>query len=108
MLRELLPRALQSDLEVLKARMRLIVEVSAVRARVFEAMREGTFTMLNDVIGHRTGRAPDDPDVEAFSWAVLGVMQAAMYRLIDGKVTYEGLPDLLDHNLEFLSHGCPL
>ncbi|WP_067798961.1 TetR family transcriptional regulator [Actinomadura formosensis] len=108
MLRELLPQVFESDLEVVKARMRLIANIPAVRAHVFEAMREGTFTMLSDVIGHRTGRAPDDPDVEAFSWAVLGVMQATMYRVMEGKVTYEELPDLLDHNLEFLSRGCPL
>ncbi|NED56514.1 hypothetical protein G3I24_37245, partial [Micromonospora aurantiaca] len=46
--------------------------------------------------------------VEAFSWAVLGVMQAAMNRLIEDKVSYEDLPALLDHYLEFLARGCPL
>jgi hypothetical protein len=35
-------------------------------------------------------------------------MQAAMNRLIEDKVTYEELPALLDHHLEFLGRGCPL
>jgi hypothetical protein len=87
--------------------MRLTATVPAVRGRTFESMRS-TFDLMSEAIGERTGSAPDDPEVEAFSWAVLGVMQAAMNRLIEDKVTYEELPALLDHYLEFLARGCPL
>jgi len=107
MLREILPQLYATDLDALQARLRLTAEVPALRARTFEAMR-GTFTLMSEAIADRTGRAPDDPDVEAFSWAVLGVMQAALYRLIDGRTTYEELPALIDHNLAFLAQGCPL
>ncbi|CNF24524.1 transcriptional regulator [Mycobacterium tuberculosis] len=107
MLREILPQLYAADLDALRRRIRLTATVPAVRGRTFESMR-GTFELLSEAIGERTGRAHDDPDVEAFSWAVLGVMQAAMYRLIEDKVTYEELPALLDHYLEFLARGCPL
>jgi AcrR family transcriptional regulator len=107
MLREMLPQLYADDLEVIRMRLQLTADVPALRARTFESMR-GTFELLSEAIGERTGRAADDSDVEAFSWAVLGVMQAALYRLIDGKVGYEDLPDLLDRNLDFLSRGCPL
>ncbi|NEA24385.1 TetR family transcriptional regulator [Actinomadura bangladeshensis] len=107
MLREILPQLYANDLEALRTRMRLTATVPAVRGRTFESMR-GTFDLMSEAIGERTGRAADDPDVEAFSWAVLGVMQAAMNRLIEDKVSYEDLPALLDHYLEFLARGCPL
>ncbi|GAA1782765.1 TetR family transcriptional regulator [Actinomadura chokoriensis] len=107
MLREILPQLYADDLEALRTRMRLTATVPAVRGRTFESMRS-TFDLMSGAIGERTGRAADDPDVEAFSWAVLGVMQAAMNRLIEDKVTYEDLPALLDHYLEFLARGCPL
>ena len=107
MLRDVLPQAFTTDMETIKTRLRLTAEVPALRARTFESMRN-TFELLSEAISERTGRAPDDPEVEAFGWAVLGVMQAAMNRLMDGKATYEELPDLLDHYLEFLGRGCPV
>ncbi|NKZ06364.1 acyl-CoA-like ligand-binding transcription factor [Actinomadura latina] len=107
MLREILPQLYETDLDAIRTRLRLTADNPALRGRTFESMR-GTFELMSEAIGERTGRAADDPDVEAFSWAVLGVMQAAMYRLIDGKVSYEELPGLLDRNLAFLGRGCPL
>ncbi|GAA4375102.1 TetR family transcriptional regulator [Actinomadura verrucosospora] len=107
-LREMLPVMYETDLDVVNARLRLTAQVPALRARTFEALREGTFAMLTDVVGHRTGRRPDDPDVQTFSWAVLGVLQAAMYQWMEGRATTEELPGLVDRNLEFLARGCPL
>lgn len=106
--REMLPLLYETDLDVVNARLRLTAQVPALRARTFEALREGTFTMLTDVVGHRTGRRPDDPGVQTFSWAVLGVLQAAMYQWMEGRATTEELPGLVDRNLEFLARGCPL
>lgn len=107
MLREILPQLYETDLEALKTRLRLTADVPSLRGRTFESMR-ATFEILSEVFAERTGRAADDPEVEAFGWAVLGVLQAALYRLIDGKTTYEELPAQIDHNLEFLAQGCPL
>ncbi|MEU8122824.1 TetR family transcriptional regulator [Spirillospora sp. NPDC049024] len=107
-LRELLPLMYEADLDTVNARMRLTSRVPSLRARTFESMREGTHAMLTEVIGHRTGRRPDDPEVETFTWAVIGVLQAALYRWMEGRATTEELPGLIDHNLEFLGRGCPL
>jgi AcrR family transcriptional regulator len=107
-LRELLPLMYETDLDTVNARMRLTSQVPSLRARTFESMREGTHAVLTEVIGQRTGRRPDDPDVEAFTWAVLGVLQAALYQWMEGRATSEELPGLIDHNLEFLGRGCPL
>ncbi|WP_433467249.1 TetR family transcriptional regulator [Spirillospora sp. CA-128828] len=107
-LREMLPLMYETDLDVVNIRLRLTAQVPALRARTFESLREGTHAMLSEVVGARTGRPSGDADVEAFTWAVLGVMQAAMYQWIDGRATTEDIPALVDHNLEFLGRGCPL
>ncbi|MES9537169.1 MULTISPECIES: TetR family transcriptional regulator [unclassified Actinomadura] len=107
-LRELLPLMYEADLDTVNARMRLTSRVPSLRARTFESMREGTHAMLTEVVGHRTGRRPDDPEVETFTWAVIGVLQAALYRWMEGRAATEELPGLIDHNLEFLGRGCPL
>ncbi|MFD0540628.1 hypothetical protein ACFQY7_49345 [Actinomadura luteofluorescens] len=46
--------------------------------------------------------------MQTFTWAVLGVLQAAMYQWVDGRATTEELPEIVDRNLEFLGRGCPL
>ncbi|GAA4224757.1 TetR family transcriptional regulator [Actinomadura meridiana] len=106
-LREILPQVMEKDLETIETRLRLTAEVPALRARTFEAMREGTFAVLTELVAERTGRRGDDPAVQVFNWAVLGAMQAALYRWLDGPRT-ESLAVLLDDALEFLSRGCPL
>ncbi|GAA2251678.1 TetR family transcriptional regulator [Actinomadura luteofluorescens] len=107
-LREMLPLMYETDLDLVNARLRLTAQVPALRARTFESLREGTHAMLTEVVGHRTGREAGDPDVQTFTWAVLGVLQAAMYQWVDGRATTEELPEIVDRNLEFLGRGCPL
>ncbi|QKG22113.1 TetR family transcriptional regulator [Actinomadura verrucosospora] len=107
-LHEILPQMYAADLDVIRTRMQLTADVPALRSRSFDSLREGTHAMLRDVIAERVGRPAGEPDVEAFTWAVLGVMQAALYQWIDGRTTLEALPDLIDHNLDFLARGCPL
>ncbi|QXJ24431.1 TetR family transcriptional regulator [Actinomadura graeca] len=104
---EILPQMYQDELETITARMRLTATVPALRARTFESLREGTHAVLKEIIAERVGRSTDDPDVKTFTWAVLGVLQAAMYEWLDG-APIEELPALVDRNLEFLSRGCPL
>lgn len=107
-LREILPQMIAEDLEIVRTRLQLTAQVPALRSRTFESMREGTAAMLSEVISARVGRPTTDGDVQAFTWAVIGVMQAAMYQWLDGGTTIEDIPDAVDHNLEFLSRGCPL
>ncbi|MFI0450989.1 TetR family transcriptional regulator [Actinomadura sp. 6N118] len=106
--REILPQMLAGDMETVTARMRLTAQVPALRARTTESLREGTHAVLKEIIAERIGRPEDDLDVETFTWALLGVLQAAMYAWLDGKVEIEGLPDLIDHNLELVATGFPL
>ncbi|MFG2244621.1 TetR family transcriptional regulator [Spirillospora sp. NPDC048823] len=105
-LREILPQMFDEDLEVIRTRMRLAAEIPAVRARMFESMSKGTHAVLTELVSERTGRRRGDPAVEAFCWAVLGVLQGAIYRWLDAPGN--GLADVIDHDLEFLSRGCPL
>lgn len=105
-LHEILPLMFDADLQVIRTRLRLAAEVPAVRARMFESMTTGTHAVLTELFSERTGRRPDDPDIAAFTWAILGVLQGAIYRWLDRPD--ESLADLIDHNLEFLSRGCPL
>ncbi|OLT32924.1 hypothetical protein BJF79_35680 [Actinomadura sp. CNU-125] len=105
---DLLPEVVGDDAATLYARMRLIEGVPALRARMLESMSAGTHLVLRDIIAERTGRTADDPEVQAFCWAVLGVLQAALYHWLDGDAAYADLPALIDRNLEFLGRGCPL
>ncbi|MFG2005682.1 TetR family transcriptional regulator [Spirillospora sp. NPDC048911] len=106
--REILPQMLAGDMDTVIARMRLTAQVPALRARTTESLREGTHAVLKEIVAERTGRPADDLDVEAFTWALLGVLQAAMYAWLDGKVEIENLPGLIDHNLELVARGFPL
>ncbi|TDD85248.1 TetR family transcriptional regulator [Actinomadura darangshiensis] len=107
-LREILPLMPEDDFDVIRTRMRLMAEVPALRARMFEVMRQGTHAVLSDLLAERTGRDRGDPEIEAFNWAVLGVLQAAMYQWLESASSAAELADLIDRNLEFLSRGCPL
>lgn len=107
-LREIMPLMFDEDLRVIRTRMRLVAEVPALRARTFESMREGTHAVLSDLVAERTGRDRGDPEIEAFNWAVLGVMQAAIHQWLEGPPGDDDLPAMIDRNLEFLSRGCPL
>ncbi|MFB4296029.1 TetR family transcriptional regulator [Actinomadura sp. NTSP31] len=104
---DILPLMYEQDREVVTTRMRLTATVPALRARAFESLRAGTHAVLSEITAERTGRAPDDPDVHAFTWAVLGMLQAALYQWLNGAPPGD-LPAMVDHNLEFLSRGCPL
>ncbi|WP_084264990.1 acyl-CoA-like ligand-binding transcription factor [Actinomadura macra] len=106
-MREILPQMYETDLDAMTARMRLTACVPALRARTFESLREGTHAVLKELVAERVGRSQDDADVKTFTWAVLGVLQAAMYEWLDG-APIENLPAVVDRNLEFLSRGCPL
>lgn len=104
---EILSQLTEDDLPTTRTRLRLIADIPALRARLFGAIQEDTHAILVELAAERSGRRRDDAEVEAFTWAVLGVLQAALYQWLE---TPEGasLADLVDRNLEFLGRGCPL
>ncbi|MGI5167342.1 TetR family transcriptional regulator [Spirillospora sp. CA-253888] len=106
-LREVFPYFVQANVDTIMARIRLITEVPAVQARMHQTLRGGTMRVLTDVFAERSGRPVTDPQVQAFAWAVIGVLQAAMYTWQDGGCEQD-LAELLDRNLEFLEAGMPL
>ncbi|MFC9972767.1 TetR family transcriptional regulator [Spirillospora sp. NPDC127200] len=106
-LREVLPSFVQADLDTIRTRIRLITEVPAVQARMHQALRQGTMRVLAEIFAERSGRDTADPQVQAFAWAVVGVLQAAMYTWQEGGGTQD-LAELLDRNLAFLEAGLPL
>ena len=104
---EILAQALEDDLPTTRTRLRLLVQVPALRARMFEALQEGTHAVLSELVAERTGRRSDDPEIKTFSWAVLGVLQAALFQWLESSEDTD-LADLIDRNLDFLARGCPL
>jgi len=106
-MRDLLPQMFATDMDTVMTRMRLTATVPALRARTFESLREGTHLILKEVMAERTGRPRDDLDIDAFAWAVVGVLMSAMYAWMDDRVRIEQMPDLIDHNLEQLEAGFP-
>ncbi|MEU5880258.1 TetR family transcriptional regulator [Spirillospora sp. NPDC047279] len=107
-MRAMLPQMFAVDQEIVMIRIRLTTTVPALRARTFESLREGTHTVLKEAVAERTGRPGDDLEADAFAWAIVGVLMSAMYAWMDGKVSIEEMPDLIDHNLELVGAGFPL
>ncbi|GAA1569842.1 TetR family transcriptional regulator [Actinomadura kijaniata] len=105
--RQVFPYLDAQDRATMVARTRMMLEVPALRARMIDSMRSGTLGVVAELVGERTGRAPDDRRVQAFAWAVMGVLQAAMYAWLDSDATLD-LAALVDANLEFLAEGLPL
>ncbi|GAA4106347.1 TetR family transcriptional regulator [Actinomadura miaoliensis] len=106
-LREVFRHMWDEDVNAIGTRMRLMTEVPALRARTLESIREGTLGVVAQIVAERTGRPVRDPDVQAFSWAVIGVLIGAMYAWIDGGAE-EDLGELVDRNLAFLAAGCSI
>ncbi|MFB4312984.1 TetR family transcriptional regulator [Actinomadura sp. 21ATH] len=106
-LRDVFPVVYERERAALFARTRMMVEVPALRARMFDSMRTGTLAVINEFVAERTGRDRSDPEVQAFAWAVLGVLQAAMYAWLDSGGELD-LPGLVDRNLAFLAAGLRL
>jgi AcrR family transcriptional regulator len=105
--RDIFPAVYERERQALVTRTRMMFEVPALRARMFDSLRTGTLAVLSELVAERTGRSEDDARVQAFSWAVMGVLQSAMYAWLDSGGTID-LPGLVDENLEFLDAGLPL
>ncbi|MFJ2257781.1 TetR/AcrR family transcriptional regulator [Streptomyces sp. NPDC087844] len=89
--------------EVTRLRTRLMVEVPAVRARMMGSMA-GTGRLLCQVIGERTGRAPDGLEVRVFAMSLVGgLTEAALYWAEHGHE--DDLAVLVDRALDVLEQG---
>ncbi|NEB81700.1 TetR family transcriptional regulator [Streptomyces sp. SID14478] len=91
------------DAEVSKLRMRLQVEVPAVRSRMMESMSV-TGQMMCRVIADRTGRDEGDLEVRAYAMGLVGaLMEAARYW---AEHDYEGeLHDYVMRAMDAVQHG---
>ncbi|MFE1801516.1 TetR/AcrR family transcriptional regulator [Streptomyces sp. NPDC059517] len=89
--------------EVTRLRTRLMVEVPAVRTRMTENMAR-TGRLLRQVIGERTGRAPDGFEVRVAAMSLVGgLTEAALYWAEHGHE--DDLGALVDRALDVLDQG---
>ncbi|MFD0312253.1 TetR/AcrR family transcriptional regulator [Streptomyces sp. NPDC127119] len=89
--------------EVTRLRTRLMVEVPAVRTRMTENMAR-TGRLLCQVIGERTGRAPDGFEVRVAAMSLVGgLTEAALYWAEHGHE--DDLGALVDRALDVLDQG---
>ncbi|GAA2421640.1 TetR family transcriptional regulator [Actinomadura vinacea] len=105
--RAVFPFVYENEREPMIDRVRLMMAEPALRARMFESMRSGTLAVMVDLVSERTGLDRADMRVQAFCWAVLGVLHSAMYTWLDSDADVD-LPELVDQNLKFLGDGLPL
>lgn len=87
-------------------RMRLMLEVPAVRARMLESMSV-TGRMLCGVVAERTGRRTDELEVRVFAMGVIAALtETAMYWTERGH--QDDLIELVDRALDTLRDGLTL
>ena len=105
-LREIVGEMLADDRERLLERSRLLLRVSALRARQWDQMRESQNLIL-DVLAERLGRSTADLELRSFVAAILAVWETAIMAWVEN----DGLDDLLellDRGMAFLVAGFPL
>jgi AcrR family transcriptional regulator len=97
---------LADDRERLLDRSRLLLKVSALRARQWDQMRESQNLIL-EVLAERLGRSTADLELRSFVAAILAVWDTAIMAWVenDGR---DDLLELLDRGMAFLSAGFPL
>ncbi|MET8827050.1 TetR family transcriptional regulator [Streptomyces sp. NPDC004610] len=89
--------------ELVRLRMRLMLDVPAVRSRAMESM-SATGGVLCRAIGERTGRDPGSLEVRIWAMALVGgMMEASLYWAENG--CREDLPELFDRAVDILAHG---
>ncbi|MFD6291410.1 TetR/AcrR family transcriptional regulator [Streptomyces sp. NPDC060205] len=91
------------EAEAARLRTRLMVEVPAVRTRMTESMAV-TGRLLCQVIGERTGRAPDGFEVRVAAMSLVGALtEASLYWAEHGHE--DDLGALVDRALDVLEQG---
>lgn len=97
--------ALSEDPEVTRLRVRLGVEVPAIRSRMFESMAS-TSLLLRQVIADRTGLGPESLEVRVYAMSLIGgLMEVNRYW---GENDQQGdLRELMERALDVLERGLP-
>ncbi|MFE8942808.1 TetR/AcrR family transcriptional regulator [Streptomyces sp. NPDC007856] len=97
--------ALSEDPEVTRLRVRLGVEVPAIRSRMFESMAS-TSLLLRQVIADRTGLDPESLEVRVYAMSLIGgLMEVNRYW---GENDQQGdLRELMKRALDVLERGLP-
>ncbi|MEU9332373.1 TetR family transcriptional regulator [Streptomyces sp. NPDC048290] len=89
--------------DLVRLRMRLMVDVPAVRSRAMESL-SATGGVLCRGIGERTGRDPGSLEVRIWAMALVGgMMEASLYWAENGY--RDDLAELFDRAVEILAHG---
>ncbi|HZE33445.1 MAG TPA: hypothetical protein VE198_18630 [Actinoallomurus sp.] len=97
---------LANDRERLLDRSRLLLRVSALRARQWDQLRESQNLIL-EVLAERLGRSTTDLELRSFVAAILAVWETAVMAWVedDGR---GDLLEMLDRGMAFLAAGFPL
>ncbi|GGW89086.1 TetR/AcrR family transcriptional regulator [Streptomyces lomondensis] len=104
-MRTALDLSLAEEPEVTRLRMRLGVEVPAVRARMMESMA-ATGRLLRAGLAERSGLDPDSLELRVFTMSVLGgLLEVSHYWAETGH--RDDIRDLVDRALDVLEHGLP-
>ncbi|MGW2491710.1 TetR/AcrR family transcriptional regulator [Streptomyces sp. NPDC001606] len=99
-------RALAEDPEVARLRVRLGVEIPAVRGRMLESMAS-TGALLRQVIADRTGLDPEALEVRVHAMSLIGgLMEVNRYWGETGQ--QDDLGALMERALDVLEHGLPV
>jgi len=104
-MREVFGNMTAQEQEEENERVRLSREVPELRAaRLDELIR--TMLLMADIVGERVGRSADDPEVLAFSGALIGVAMSTI--LCAGPIPVAKIYEQYDDALGFLEAGMPL
>lgn len=105
--RQILAETYDVDKQRILTRARIALAVPALRARMWDVQLNDTREMIVSLLSERLGRPESDFELQAFSWALTGLLQAVITAWIDSDGE-EDLPALLDRALDFFEAGCPL
>ncbi len=95
------------QLEIQQERAELITAAPELRARLLDDMST-TIVTFTDVLAERVGRKPQDPAVQAFAGAMVGVAIAAMVASLQHPQGGINMFSRLDEYLGYLEAGLPL
>ncbi|WP_262505544.1 TetR/AcrR family transcriptional regulator [Streptomyces sp. TRM68367] len=104
-LHKALDLSLAEEPEVTRLRTRLMVDVPAVRSRMFESM-SATGQLLRQAVAERTGLDPDSLEVRVLTMSVIGGLLEASHYWAENDHR-DDVRDLVDRALEVLEHGLP-
>ncbi|MBP8536286.1 TetR/AcrR family transcriptional regulator [Streptomyces sp. MK37H] len=115
----LLGHSAGAEREELLARLALVRQVPALRARMSAGLADSG-VLLGEALAERSGRAPDDFEVRVAVGAVLGALREAVFHCLDHRPTPsaasataattcgEDMATAIDRALGLLARGLPL